>query len=45
MLENFVAECVPETDYIDRKFKNLSLGHEHEIDPRALLVDLKLEIL
>ena len=41
MLENFVAECVPETDSA-RKFKSFSLGHEHDIDPRALLVHLKL---
>ena len=44
MLENFVAECVPETDPA-RKFKSLSLGHEHDIDPRILLVDPKLQIL
>ena len=44
MLENFVAECVPETDSA-RKFKSFSLGHGHDIDPRTLLVDLKLQIL
>ena len=40
MLENFVAECVPETDSA-RKFQSFSLGHEHDINPRTVLVDLK----
>ena len=32
MMENFVAECVPETDSA-RKFQSFSLGHGHDIDP------------
>ena len=34
MMENFVAECVPETDSA-RKFGSFSLEHGHDIYPRA----------